>query len=284
MTKLKLVFLASVSALGIAAAGSASAAINPDDASHAGGDGTGNGELFLSVVDRGGATERSYVLDLGITANQLLSNDASLVNNLSFTADANLLDILGNQSGTIAWNIAAVHNINQELDPPSNYDNMGYLSTAPLAPTPSNVPTGFAGISGALSKLSSYINSVNGTSTDYAANISQIFSSTANAFYDGTLWGDMWNLSHSTEGGLDSSLGFYFVAMDFDESASDPTAQSRVQTLLGQWTLDSAGTLSYVADVGAPQVPVPAAVWLLGSALVGMAGIGRRRKVEAATA
>ena len=46
------------------------------------------------------------------------------------------------------------------------------------------------------------------------------------------------------------------------------------------FTLGLDGTLSS-ESVGAPQVPVPAAVWLLGSALVGLAGV-RRRKAEVA--
>jgi hypothetical protein len=29
---------------------------------------------------------------------------------------------------------------------------------------------------------------------------------------------------------------------------------------------------------GAPQIPIPAAVWLFGSALLGLGGIGRRKK------
>jgi hypothetical protein len=43
-------------------------------------------------------------------------------------------------------------------------------------------------------------------------------------------------------------------------------------------TLNSAGVLSY----NAPAVPVPAAVWLLGSGLMGLVGIGRRRRVALA--
>jgi hypothetical protein len=277
MTKLKLVFLASVSALGIAAAGTASAAIDSDQ-SLSPGAGTGAGELFLSVIDRGGPVQRSYVLDLGITATQFLSNDASYVNNLSFTADANLLDILNNKSGTISWNIAAARNT---VDP--NPDNYGYLSTSPSTLIANqNTPQGQFGIGAALTKLGSYTNAVNGSDTNVALNVSKIFSASDGAFYDGGAWGDMWDGSHSTEGGLNSTLGFYYVALNF--SGDDSGNSSRVQKLLGQWQLAASGTLSYVGEVvGGPQVPVPAAVWLLGSALVGMAGI-RRRKSEAAAA
>ena len=48
----------------------------------------------------------------------------------------------------------------------------------------------------------------------------------------------------------------------------------------GQWTLSSSGDLTYsVAPVAA--VPLPAAVWLLGSGLLGLFGIGRRKLLAA---
>jgi len=40
------------------------------------------------------------------------------------------------------------------------------------------------------------------------------------------------------------------------------------------WRLDADGTLSY----GVSAVPVPAAVWLFGSGLIGLVGVARRRK------
>jgi len=60
--------------------------------------------------------------------------------------------------------------------------------------------------------------------------------------------------------------------------ASNPQAGAEFGHVV---TLSADGTLSSAAGPGVPQVPVPAAVWLLGSALVGLTGI-RRRKVEVA--
>ena len=49
---------------------------------------------------------------------------------------------------------------------------------------------------------------------------------------------------------------------------------------LGSYTLNSAGDLVFTAH---PVVtPLPAAVWLLGSGLLGLAGVGRRRALQQA--
>jgi hypothetical protein len=46
----------------------------------------------------------------------------------------------------------------------------------------------------------------------------------------------------------------------------------------GFWFLSSTGDLTYnIASGGTAPVPLPAAIWLLGSGLLGMAGIARRR-------
>lgn len=225
--------------------------------------GNGTGELFLSVVDRGGPLQRSYVLDLGINTVDFLANDASYLNSVSIAADANLQDILDNRTGTIYWNVFGVQNQSDE-----NFNGAGYLSTAPTATL--NLPAGYAGLQSAIQNSWIYINSVNGLDTDYAADVSKIFSQADNAFYD-TSWAGVNGLfTHDMEGALDQALGFYFIALT--DINNDSTT---MQTLLGQWTLSSEGTLTY-AGVGAP-VPVPAAVWLLGSALIGLVGVARRK-------
>jgi len=47
---------------------------------------------------------------------------------------------------------------------------------------------------------------------------------------------------------------------------------------LGQVELLSNGTLETVAAATTSAVPLPAGVWLIGSGLLGLAGIGRRRQ------
>jgi hypothetical protein len=51
----------------------------------------------------------------------------------------------------------------------------------------------------------------------------------------------------------------------------------------GAWSLSPTGDLTYTI-AGVSAVPLPAAVWLLGSGLLGLAGIGRRKKAAAAVA
>jgi hypothetical protein len=51
--------------------------------------------------------------------------------------------------------------------------------------------------------------------------------------------------------------------------------------VLGTATMGTNGTLTFAANGGAP-VPLPAAVWLLGSGLMGLVGVSRRRKAAVA--
>lgn len=279
--KAKLKTLVAVVALAVGA--QAQAAIYSDQGANPT-TGTGAGELFLSVIDRGGSQPRSYVRDLGLTAADFLANDASLVNSASttFTIDANLQDLLTNKTGTIAWNIAAAHNI---LGPTN--DDFGYLTTSPTPVIANlNTPQGFNGIADSISRIDQYNAAANElipppNHNNYEQDISVLVNNQAdNAFYDGPLWGDTWHASlHSTEGALDDSLGFYFVAMDYTNDPS--TNSSRVAQMLGNWSLSSAGTLTYTSEAITP-IPVPGAVWLLGSALIGMVGVARRKSAQSA--
>ena len=114
---MKMKALVAVTALAI---GSQAQAAIFDDFAGAPTTGTGAGELFLSVIDRGAAVPRSYIRDLGITANDYRANPAAIN---SVLGDQTLKDFLAQSTGTIYWNVAAMSNTPNPT--PNDY---GYLS------------------------------------------------------------------------------------------------------------------------------------------------------------
>jgi hypothetical protein len=123
--------------------------------------------------------------------------------------------------------------------------------------------------------MDSYISNANGQMDD-SNNVAH-FTQAANA--DSGYFGeeqDDWfgNASFLATGSLDEALAFYHVTNTgaLFGGATDPVQVTRQE---GLWTLAANGELRY--EVGAV-VPVPAAVWLLGSAMIGLVGVSRRRQ------
>jgi hypothetical protein len=78
-------------------------------------------------------------------------------------------------------------------------------------------------------------------------------------------------------GALNTAVGFYNITTTTAHKAV--ITQYANATGDGYWYLSSSGDLTYnVPEGSVAPVPIPAAAWLLGSGLLGMAGIARRRR------
>jgi hypothetical protein len=78
-------------------------------------------------------------------------------------------------------------------------------------------------------------------------------------------------VANDTLGALGSSQSFFA----FTGNTGTGTLQSYI---LGSATLATNGTLTFTGNSVTAPVPLPAAVWLLGSGLMGLVGVSRRRK------
>lgn len=239
--------------------------------------GNGSGELFLSVVDRGGSSPESYVRDLGITEGAFVSDPSSFLGT-KLGADSNLQSLLNKRDGgQIYWNLAAIAN---EVSPTINF---GVLTTAPYQLDQTKMQPYPQALFVPMTSMSSYIEAVNqaadpNNTTDYAANNSILIPpSNWQAYYDGNSRPGDWlsplsiesNNVVPTETGLGGAMGFYSVRVNPNTLLTGESSFS------GQWTLATDGTLSYLAPV-----PLPGAFWLMVSSLIVLTFVGCRRSVR----
>ena len=255
---------AAVAALALCAAGAANAAIDPGAAIS--GSTADSGELVLSIWDA--TAQTSYNRDLGVSFGDFLADPAAA---MSFAADSTLTTYLAGTANPLVWNVVGANSIYS-----GDYSSWGVLTTSGdgLAAVSTAqygaIPTAQTSVKG----YAEWVNPLNGTS-DYAENVSGTAVLTDGGAYAGA--GSFGNnfggaISFSNAAQTDSSMAFYQLGIDLT------TGGSKITEFAGTWTLAANGDLSYSA------VPVPAAVWLLGSALVGMVGVARRRDEDAVEA
>jgi hypothetical protein len=242
---------------------------------------SGNGELTLFV--RNDTTGAVYARGLQIRIDDVMTQSA--IQGSTYSApvtaatyslpsigpDAALSSFLGSV-GTFSWTIMAGDNIGGV-----SVGGSRYLTTSQtdLSLTPATI-TGI-NLSSSWNNLEQMYITLNGILPDTAGS-----STSANGQWrqagavPGEGAGEWFGTGLSNVNGVDSAANFYLFTGNGNGGLARVYQFSDI-TLSADGTLSAGGTTP-------PPVPLPAAVWLLGSGLVGLTAIGRRRKNESAAA
>ncbi len=225
----------------------------------------GNGELYLAIWDTNSSNLVSVGVDLGTTFNEFDANLTNTAFSKAYNLSSSALSVFaGANASDLHYTVFALSNgafnpVVQQV----------MITTNAAHPTPNSSDVG--NVINASVATASYIN---GSDTNYAANTTVVGGAgTANPYLgnDGVVGSHFTgqSLPFDITANTNQSLAFY------EFNGPDQSGVADVKAV-GTWSINLAtGTLNYAA---APAVPVPGAAWLMGSALVGLGSIARRRR------
>lgn len=226
-----------------------------------------NSDLVLFVYDN--AKDLSYVQNLNVNYKDIIGANGSYSN--SFNLNAASLNIFsGSLASDLIWGMAAT-GADLEFDAGSL---IGSLFSSTATPT----VTDYGDIAAQNLQFTLLADSINfnsaiGTSNSlYGTGASaSVLSASVNAFSDNVSFA----ASFPNAAAVGTAQSLWFVHADDDWNASASSLASA-----NTWVLDlGANTLSSAAVPVAP-IPLPAAAWLMFSALMGLGGIARRRNAK----
>ena len=255
---------------------------------------TAAGNSSLALVAFNTLTNAYYVRDLGFTLNSFLpssittaagdgiagvpvtgdkSPEAGLTlnktNTASFSDAAFGTWLAGQTASAVRWTVSAGDALSTSFQ---GVARLLLAATGPFSPAVTNgsVRTAVGSANGNTGLVQQ--NPVMGLSTT---------GTTVLASYTGNLL-----LQPNTLSSLDVAANlYYFVATTIGGASSTAATATQFGNSAGfaTLTLASSGDLTYSLAAAAPPaaVPVPAAMWLMGSGLVGIGGMIRRRKAAA---
>lgn len=267
------------SAIGMAFAGPASALTTGT---------TNNGSLFLAVWDSSATGSYSYVQDLGYTINSFLPNgnaavsaldggpatgDKTPASGLNLPFSTSFLSSFTGNLGDIRWNVVGYDNSAGNF---TTNTRRALVTTQVGTATAGNITS--TGLTTVTNNIGTAATSLNcGTSLTGCSSTSTLLKG---ASYSNTLGNGGLSTSQSLGGTLEM---MYITQNGTNPGAANAAAYDFFDNAYGRgtWNLASNGALTY--DIaGAPSaVPVPAALWLFGSGLLGLVGIGRRKSKAA---
>ncbi len=230
---------------------------------------SGNGELVLLVWDQ--VLEVSVVQDLGDSYLNFYDNSQNAA--FSFSSQLNALfasTFANSNAADIQWSVFANSAGSTLTSNPERYKN-GFMVTVNDGEENPTVDRSIASnFSGIQAKVEGAMSpALNNAMTGTVADNNAIYGDLANGLYAGVadVYGNNILDTFPVNVAAASNESMYFWAFESTFAGGEDTK------FAGRWTLDLASnTVSYSA------VPVPAAVWLLASGLLGLGAVSRRRK------
>jgi hypothetical protein len=252
---------------------------------------TNSSDLVL-VIQNESTPANVYALDTGISINSVMPSSGLSANSSLSTAIAGINTSIGasstlqaflvaNPAASDGWTVEAAQYggaTSSSAAAPSN-DKLqgGGKAIFTSVGTPSNL---------AQTSLAAFTTFLNGVSNDLTApgdglGISPL--QTATEASTGVSYSADAASKYGINGQLSdlASLGTGAVAL-YGFTGNGSTTNGTESYILGSATLSTSGLLTFAANGGTtpppPPVPLPAAVWLFGSGLMGLVGVSRRRK------
>lgn len=228
----------------------------------------GNGEALFQAFDEINGV--SYALDLGVRYNDLVSGAA--FNGQSFSVDLSVFG--GSVPSNVTWQlVVGSGNKRNATNTGADFSKYGFITSADASYSSllANQTSGV--VANVLTSLNQIRTLTGNTVGAYSDN---------NAVTESTPFGTKYYPSNFTTAQISGTFGIDTAGDIGGETLNlwnfgfGTTSGIKYTNLLGSVTL-SGNKLTFNAPVVTPEVPVPGAAWLMGSALLGLGSIARRR-------